>query len=313
MKQRGVALLLVLSSILLMSTIVSTTYLHLSNMIYFVGDSRTKQDDKQLLLVSESVFLNNIAKDILNGEDFGGIYSKLLTPPSAININNRDIHYSLIDRTSCFNINTLYDSFSNLNNKYYPWLVLDNILKLNNIVSSVINKLMTIFIQYPSDASNIDRIDRGGLAIGQAFQRGSSIDKILNISSESFSYIAPLVCSRNDNTLLINVNMLNVKSSYLVQAVFMNEITGSDVYKVILSKPAQGWLTVESFFESLANNSSVDIDRINELKNIEMLKFSNDEYYFSSNFKVDNGDSQLMSLFHVKGNAISVLHRRFIL
>ncbi|EKN6356524.1 general secretion pathway protein GspK, partial [Yersinia enterocolitica] len=30
-------------------------------------------------------------------------------------------------------------------------------------------------------------------------------------------------------------------------------------------------------------------------------------------FKVDNGDSQLMSLFHVKGNTISVLHRRFIL
>lgn len=311
-KQRGAALLLVLSGILLMSTMVSTTYLYLSNMLYFVGDSRTKQDDKQLLLGSEGVFFNNIAKEILNREGFGGAYSKLLTSPSAISINNRDVYYSLIDRTSCFNINTLYDSFSNMNkyNKYYPWLVLDNILQLNNIVSSVSNKLMTIFIQYPS---NLDHIDSFFLAIGQAFQRGNSIDKILNISSESFLYIAPLICSRNDNKLLININMLNAKSSYLVQAIFMNEITGSDMYKVILSKPAQGWLTVESFFEFLANNSSVDIDRINELKNVEMLKFSNNEYYFSSNFKVDNGDSQLMSLFHVKGNTISVLHRRFIL
>ncbi|HDL6964506.1 TPA: general secretion pathway protein GspK [Yersinia enterocolitica] len=315
MKQRGAALLLVLSSILLMSTMVSTTYLYLSNMIYFVGDSRTKQDDKQLLLGSEGVFLNKITKDILNSEDFGDIYSKLLTSPSAISINNRDVRYSLIDRTSCFNINTIYDSFSNINknNKYYPWLVLDNILQLNNIVSSVINKLMTIFIQYPSGASNLDRIDREFLAIGQAFQRGNSIDKILNISSESFSYIAPLLCSRNDNTLLINVNMLDVKNSHLVQAVFMNEITGSDVYKVILSKPVQGWITVESFFEFLANNSSVDINRINELKKVAMLKFSNNEYYFSSNFKINKSDSQLMSLFHVKGNAITVLHRRFIL
>lgn len=56
-KQRGAALLLVLSGILLMSTMVSTTYLYLSNMLYFVGDSRTKQDDKQLLLGSEGVFL----------------------------------------------------------------------------------------------------------------------------------------------------------------------------------------------------------------------------------------------------------------
>ncbi|AJJ23190.1 type II secretion system (T2SS), K family protein [Yersinia enterocolitica] len=292
---------------------ISATYLYLSNMIYFVGNSIAKQDDKQLLLGSEGFFLNNIAKEILNGEDFGGTYSKLLTSNSAISINNRDVYYSLIDRTSCFNVNTLYDSFGNMNNKYYPWLVLDNILQLNNTVSSVINKLMTMFAQYPADASDLDRIDRDFLTIGQAFLRGNSIDKILNISSESFLYIAPLVCSRNDNKLLINVNMLNAKSSYLLQAIFMNEITGSDVYKVILSKPAQGWLTVESFFESLANNSSVDIDRINELKNVEMLKFSNNEYYFSSNFKVDNGDSQLMSLFHVKGNTITVLHRRFIL
>ncbi|HDL7604972.1 type II secretion system protein GspK [Yersinia enterocolitica] len=313
MKQRGIALLLVLSSILLMSTMISATYLYLSNIIYFVGNSITKQDDKQLLLGSEGIFINNIAKEILNGEDFGGTYSKLLTSNSAISINNRDVYYSLIDRTSCFNVNTLYDSFGNMNNKYYPWLVLDNILQLNNTVSSVINKLMTMFAQYPADASDLDRIDRDFLTIGQAFQRGNSIDKILNISSESFLYIAPLVCSRDDNKLLINVNMLNAKSSYLLQAIFMNEITGSDVYKVILSKPAQGWLTVESFFESLANNSSVDIDRINELKNVEMLKFSNNEYYFSSNFKVDNGDSQLMSLFHVKGNTITVLHRRFIL
>ncbi len=313
MKQRGIALLLVLSSILLMSTMISATYLYLSNIIYFVGNSITKQDDKQLLLGSEGIFINNIAKEILNGEDFGGTYSKLLTSNSAISINNRDVYYSLIDRTSCFNVNTLYDSFGNMNNKYYPWLVLDNILQLNNTVSSVINKLMTMFAQYPADASDLDRIDRDFLTIGQAFQRGNSIDKILNISSESFLYIAPLVCSRDDNKLLINVNMLNAKSSYLLQAIFMNEITGSDVYKVILSKPAQGWLTVESFFESLANNSSVDIDRINELKNVEMLKFSNNEYYFLSNFKVDNGDSQLMSLFHVKGNTITVLHRRFIL
>ncbi|HDL7594004.1 TPA: general secretion pathway protein GspK, partial [Yersinia enterocolitica] len=83
MKQRGAALLLVLSGILLMSTMVSTTYLYLSNMLYFVGDSRTKQDDKQLLLGSEGVFFNNIAKEILNREGFGGAYSKLLTSPSA--------------------------------------------------------------------------------------------------------------------------------------------------------------------------------------------------------------------------------------
>ncbi|HHL2560526.1 TPA: type II secretion system protein GspK [Yersinia enterocolitica] len=315
MKQRGIALLLVLSSVLLMSTIVSTTYLYLSDMLNFVGDSRTKQDEKQLLLASEDFFLNNIIKEIFTDGDFGRVYIRLLTSPTTIRIKNKKIYYSLIDRTSCFNVNTLYDYFSNTNknNGYYPWLVLKNILQLNNITSPILNKVMIVLVKDLSNAPNSDRIDREFLAIAQALQLGNSIDKLLNISSENFSHIAPLLCSRNDNTLFINVNMLDVKNSKLMQAIFMNEITENDIYKAILSKPVQGWKTGESFFQFIANNSEVSIDRINELKKVDILKFSHNEYYFSSNFQIEKGDSQLMSLFHVRENTITVLQRRFIL
>lgn len=80
------------------------------------------------MLGFEGIFINNIVKEILNGEDFGGIYFKLLIFNLVISINNRDVYYSLIDRISCFNVNIFYDFFGNMNNKYYLWLVLDNIL-----------------------------------------------------------------------------------------------------------------------------------------------------------------------------------------
>lgn len=315
MKQRGIALLLVLSSILLMSAMVSATYFYLSNIIYFAGDSRTKQDEKQLLLGSEDFFINNIIKEILIDGSFSRVYIRLLTTPSTIRINNVNVHYRLIDRTNCFNINTLYGYFNNTNkyNGYYAWLVLRNILQLNDITSSVLNEIMIILSKNISGTSNLVRIDGDWGTIEQALQMGNTIDQQLNISSENFSLIAPLLCSRNDNKLLININMLDVKNSILMQAIFMSEITQSNMNKAILSKPLQGWGTVESFFRTLANNSKVDRDRINELKRVSILKFSHKEYYFSSNFQIDNSDSQLMSLFHVRENAITVLQRRFIL
>lgn len=315
MKQKGIALLLVLSSIMLMSLMISTTYLYLSDMIYFSESNKIKQSEKLLLLSSEDVFFNNVIKEFLTTKDFGDIYSRLSTSPTAIRINNSNVYYSLIDRTSCFNISALYGYFNNIdkNDRDYPWLVLKNILELNNITSPVINKVMMMFTQYSSSKFDLDNVDQELLAIEQDFLMDKPIDKLLNISDENLSRIAPLLCSRNDNTLLININMLDVNNRKLVQSIFMNEITESDIYRVILSKPAQGWISVESFFEFLENNSAIDIDKINKLRRVKMLKFSHDEYYFSSNFKIDNSSSQLMSLFHVKENKITVLQRRFVI
>lgn len=315
MKQKGIALLLVLSSIMLMSLMISTTYLYLSDMIYFSESNKIKQSEKLLLLSSEDIFFNNVIKEFLTTKDFGDIYSRLSTSPTAIRINNSNVYYSLIDRTSCFNISALYGYFNNIdkNDRNYPWLVLKNILELNNITSPVINKVMMMFTQYSSSKFDLDNVDQELLAIEQDFLMDKPIDKLLNISDENLSRIAPLLCSRNDNTLLININMLDVNNSKLVQSIFMNEITESDIYKIILSKPAQGWISVESFFEFLTNNSAIDIDKINKLRRVKMLKFSHDEYYFSSNFKIDNSSSQLMSLFHVKENKITVLQRRFVI
>lgn len=282
-------------------------------MIYFSERNKIKQSEKLLLLSSEDVFFNNIIKEFLTAKGFDDIYSRLSTSPTAIRINNNNVYYSLIDRTSCFNISTLYSYFNNIdkNDRNYPWLVLKNIFELNNITSPVINKVMMMFTQYSSGKFDLDNIDQELLAIEQDFMMDKPIDKLLNISDKSLSRITPLLCSRNDNTLLVNINMLDMNNSKLVQGIFMNEITESDIYKVISSKPDQGWMSVESFFELLTNNSAIDIDKINELRKVKMLKFSHDEYYFSSSFRIDSGSYQLMSLFHVKENKITVLQRRF--
>lgn len=314
MQQRGIALLLVLSTILLMSIMLSTTYFYLSETIFFVGNSKKRQFEKHLLLGAEDVFSNFYFKKYSTKEYLVGFSDLFINSKNIIMLNNKEISYRLIDMTNCFNINTInYHSTNIDNNALYPWLVLKYILQLNNITSSVLNKIITNFAHSSPADSILGSMPHEHHSLEHYLQLNNSIDKSLNIGDEVFLQLAPLFCSRIDNTLLININMLEDKHSKLIQAVLMNEINESDTSKILLSKPDKGWVTVESFLDFLLKSSFVDTDMINKLLENRILYFTHDEYYFISVFKLgmEGEDYQLTSLFHVKGKDITVLRRRF--
>ncbi|WP_181952686.1 type II secretion system protein GspK [Yersinia canariae] len=314
MQQRGIALLLVLSTILLMSIMLSTTYFYLSETIFWVGNSKKRQFEKHLLLGAEDVFSNFYFKKYSTQEYLVEFSDLFVNSQNIIMLNNKEISYRLIDMTNCFNVNTINYYSTNIdNNALYPWLVLKYILQLNNITSSVLNKIITNFAHSSPADSILGSIAHEHHSLENYLQLNNSIDKSLNIGDEFFLQIAPLFCSRIDNTLLININMLEDKHSKLIQAVLMNEINESDTSKILLSKPDKGWVTVESFLDFLLKSSFVDTDMINKLLENRILYFTHDEYYFISVFKLgmEGEDYQLTSLFHVKGKDITVLRRRF--
>ncbi|CNH27206.1 type II secretion system protein GspK [Yersinia kristensenii] len=318
MKQRGVALLLVLSVTLLMSTMVSIAYFYLIDMLYFVANSQLNQSNKRLLLSSEDVFLKNIVEKMLNKASFETIPSMLLTSESVIRINNRDVHYKIIDRTNCFNVNTLHYNLSYINNDdyIYPWLVLKYLLQLNDIQSTVLNEIiMELNHAYQANSKKININSGYGhsvLAIRNALLVGDSIGSLLNIDDEDFLKIVPFLCYRNDTTLLVNINTLKAKHSPLLQAIFMNEINESDINKAILFKSNNKFETIDSFFDFIVTNSIIDINKMNKIRDINRLKFLHDEYYFSSIFRLESkgGVHQLMSLFHMNEKDVTVLQRR---
>ncbi|MBW5817682.1 general secretion pathway protein GspK [Yersinia kristensenii] len=318
MKQRGVALLLVLSVTLLMSTMVSIAYLYLIDMLYFVANSQLNQSNKRLLLSSEDVLLKNIIEKISSKVSFEAIPSMLLTSESVIRINNRDVHYKIIDKTNCFNVNTLHYNLSYINNDdyIYPWLVLKYLLQLNNIQSTVLNEIIMDFNHAYQDSLKQRNINNGYshsiLAIRNALLVGDSIGSLLNIDDEDFLKIIPFLCYRNDTTLLININTLEAKHSLLLQAIFMNEINESDINKLILFKYNNKLETIESFFDFIVTNSIIDINNMNKIRGINRLRFLHDEYYFLSIFRLESkgGVHQLMSLFHMNEKDVTVLQRR---
>ncbi|MGE4801763.1 general secretion pathway protein GspK [Yersinia hibernica] len=315
MQQRGIALLLVLSTVFLISIMLSTTYFYLSDAILVGEKSKRRQFEKQLLLGAESILLNFILKKSSTKEYSIDLAELLLNPLNIIRLDDQEISYRLIDMTNCFNVNTLnYYSDSIDNNVLYPWLVLRNILQLNKITSSELNEIIEKLNNHLPANPSLMSIEYDHNYMGDSLQLSNSINKLLNINDVDFLKIAPLFCSRQDNTLLININMLEFTHGKLVQAVLMNTINESDTSKLILSKPDKGWETVELFFNFIVKKSAVDINKVNLLLENRMLNFSHDEFYFMSTFKLvkEDGNYQLISFFHGKGKNITVLRRRLI-
>ncbi|WET16130.1 hypothetical protein P2W49_06095 [Yersinia intermedia] len=136
------------------------------------------------------------------------------------------------------------------------------------------------------------------------------------LSSHDYEFllkIVPLICTRNDNALLINVNALEVEQSKLIQAMFMNVISEEDIINTILAKPVNGWGSIESFFESILSNSMIAIDDIQKVKEVVMSSFSIDEYFITLDFWLDDKNEyyHLTNFLHVKNEEITVLQRRY--
>lgn len=308
MEQRGIALLLVLCVLLLMSVMVTISSDYWVEMYYLTEKEKKEKENKWLLLAAERFFLNDMIKTVSN-DNF------MINKSANIIINRKNIDVALIEVGNCFNINTLQYSLSkeNAKNKAYPWWVLKNILQLENRPSSYLNEIImdsAFFFKtnHKSDHDDIELIFK----IKQELLVDDFVESILKID-EFFFNTSPIFCSRNDDKLLINVNMLEARHTKLIQAIFLHVLNEVDITKIILSKPENGWSSVTHFFESIMNDTTIDIDDVLKIINLEMLNFSHDEYHFLSNFKVSDKyiSHQLKSHFYIKNKKITLLDRRF--
>ncbi|OWF77515.1 hypothetical protein B4900_16385 [Yersinia rohdei] len=198
----------------------------------------------------------------------------MINQSANIIINRKNIDVALIEVGNCFNINTLQHSLSkeNAKNKAYPWWVLKNILQLENRPSLYLNEIIMdseFFFKtnHKSDYDDIELI----IKIKQELLVDDFVESLLKV--DEFFSIHHYICSRNDDKLLINVNMLEARHTKLIQAIFFHVLNEVDITKIILSKPENGWSSVTHFFESIMNDTTIDIDDVLKIINLEILSF----------------------------------------
>lgn len=308
MEQRGIALLLVLCILLLMSSMVTISSSYWLEIYYSAEKIKNSNSRRWLLLGAEEIFLQEMTVNISNKQLINNISLATHTSPNFMVINDSYINFNLIEQVNCFNINALqYLSINDKSlNTVYPWLVLKRILQLENIA------FMTLYDVEINDDDFFNVNHKVNDVRINAILTEILANNLFNVDRFD-SDKSSIFCSRNDDRLLINVNLLDVRQSKLVQAMLLNMINEAVITRAILSRPVNGWSSVKEFFDFIFNDSNIDGEDMHKLRRIIVSNFSHDEYYFSSIFRSDsdNVSYQLISVFKVKDSQVSILERRY--
>lgn len=308
MEQRGMALLLVLCILLLMSAMVTISSYYWLEIYYITEKIKNSNSRRWLLLGAEEIFLQEMTVNISSKQLINNISLATRTSPNFMVINDSYINFNLIEQVNCFNINALqYLSINDKSlNTVYPWLVLKNILQPENIASMTLNDMEINNEDFFNVNDKVYNVRVNAVLTDILASNLFNVDRFVSDKSSIF-------CSRNDDKLLINVNLLEARQSKLVQAMLLNMINEAVITRAILSRPVNGWSSAKEFFDFIFNDSNIDAEDMHKLRKIIVSSFSHDEYYFSSIFRSDgnNVSYQLISLFKVKESHISVLERRF--
>ncbi|CNL13676.1 general secretion pathway protein K [Yersinia frederiksenii] len=302
------ALLLVLCILLLMSGMVTVSSYYWLEIYYIAEKIKDSNSRRWLLLGAEEIFLQQMTGNLSDNKLMNNISLAIQASPNFMVINDNYINLSLVEQVNCFNINALrYFSINDKSfNTVYPWLVLKRILQLENIASMTLNDVEINDDDFLNVNYKINDIRVNALLSEILENNLFNVDRFISDKSSIF-------CSRNDDRLLININLLEVRQSKLVQAILLNIINEAVITRAILSRPVNGWSNVKEFFDFIFNYSNIDGEDMHKLRKIIVSNFSHDEYYFSSIFRSDgdNVSYQLISVFKVKDSQVSILERRY--
>ncbi|OVZ86983.1 hypothetical protein CBW58_20885 [Yersinia frederiksenii] len=302
------ALLLVLCILLLMSGMVTVSSYYWLEIYYIAEKIKDSNSRRWLLLGAEEIFLQQMTGNLSDKKLMNNISLAIHASPNFMVINDNYINLSLVEQVNCFNINAL--QYFPINDKsfntVYPWLVLKRILQLENIASMTLNDVEINDDDFLNVNYKINDVGVNALLSEILENNLFNVDRFISDKSSIF-------CSRNDDRLLININLLEVRQSKLVQTMLLNIINEAVITRAILSRPVNGWSSVKEFFDFIFNDSNIDGEDMHKLRRIIVSNFSHDEYYFSSIFRSDsdNVSYQLISVFKVKDSQVSILERRY--
>ncbi|CNB48310.1 general secretion pathway protein GspK [Yersinia similis] len=311
MNQHGIALLIVLCTLFLMSTMVMVSYHYWFDIYYLVKNSQQRQKEKWILLGAEEKFVSELIKKI-SYDSFHYNEFRHSVSEGQITTGKWSVNIKSIDNTNCFNINALRTKVSNPEKiiKTYPWRVFKYLLLISGVEIKETQDTLARLIDLYRSSLIFEQRNNGLSMLKNIPYEVDEINISSNMSRDDFLKIAPMLCIRRDRELLVNINMLEVENSQYLQTVLLNTVTERDIYDVISAKPNKGWGSTFLFYSLLTSYSTMSDRDVN--KNI-LDKLTVDEYFINYIFRIDSKDSyyQLISFIHVVGKTITVLQRRY--
>ena len=177
-----------------------------------------------------------------------------------------DLSIALEDYSTCFNLNSLVKPFQNINVKNEEHgKLFTNLLTLSEIDKNLHNELLDrIYDSLDDDslpetfgAEDLYYISNGNLSLNpdQLYFHKSQIKNVEMLDGESLSRIYSDLCAVPTTDIEFNVNSLQGSNTKVFLALFP-DLNLSDIEKIILNRPLNGYITYKNLIDLTGIDSS---------------------------------------------------------
>ncbi len=319
--QKGVALLVVLMIMALMTTIAVS----MASRI-FVNFNRAESQVRYQQAYWYAQSVESLAKYALK-ESFAKEDSVTLSQPWAVEnqtypLDGGSATGSVYDQQACFNVNALKNVKStNTGNNPFLVVVLQQLIELKGVDAHDAE------IAAASTWEYVDTDDSVQSALGvedseyetrtspyvvpNNFMGDISEWRAVNgVSRGLFDLVAPLLCAIPTDTLVINVNTLTEKDAPLLSALFYPNLSVEQATQLIVDRePIDGWTKVEDF---LAESALAGISAENREKLKQYLDIKSKYFELDTNVIYDSTSLRMRALLRKDDDgSVTVLRRRF--
>lgn len=324
-QQRGVALLMVLLLLVVMSVLVSQMTQSYRLMWLHVSQLKTFQQVRWSLLGGESLVGAILTRSARDEPEKTTLTQYWAIKGKTFAIDNATLRGEVTDAQACFNINSLSGQQGDdpVRSLSYRSAVFQQLLRNLDIeefralqITTALEEWLTSAEpgqkQYASGDNDYLAMTPPYLPANRPMQDISELRAVKGVDAAIYRRLAPYICALPNSWLQVNINTLQPEQAPLLAALFLETLTPDDAQKIIAARPFEGWDSVEAFLalDVLSNRAQGDSDNTLSLDSILSVR----SLYFESSLEVniDNNRAQMKSLFQRQGdNRLVVVRRHF--
>ncbi|MGP8308097.1 type II secretion system minor pseudopilin GspK [Vibrio sp. YIC-376] len=320
-RQRGVALLIVLMLLAIMTTVAASMSERLFVQFQRGGNQINYQQAYWYSVGVEALAIVGIEQSFKDTDTIN------MSQPWAIKDQVYPLDYGqatgrIWDKQACFNLNVLSSVESTGDQTVRPYLVqvlrrLLEELDIESYQAEVIADSTWEYIDSDSvvrtmsgvEDSTYEAMKPSYLAANSWMADKTELRSVYQVSGEYYEKLAPLVCALPSDDWRLNVNTIEVEQAPILVAMFSPGLGSSDAVQLIEKRPFDGWSNIEAF---LAESELAGLSE--EVTKEAKAYLSVDSAFFELDAQVlvDDSRVRIQSLLQSKNrDTVTVVRRRF--
>ncbi|EGU35892.1 general secretion pathway protein K [Vibrio ichthyoenteri ATCC 700023] len=319
--QRGVALLVVLLILALMTAVAATMSERLFGQFKRSSNQLNYQQAYWYSIGAEALAIEAIEQSYKDSDTIN------LSQPWALEEQQFPLDYGsltgkLLDRQACFNINAFVNLENSSSSDTAPYLVtvlqdLLNELEVDSHVAEVVAHSSWEFIDTNNSVNSVTGVEDSHyesmapayMTANGVLAETSELRAVNLVSGEVMNKLQPYVCALPTAEFRLNVNTLPAEQAPLLVAMFGKQLSESDAQSVLENRPFDGWSDIDQF---LAESQLASLS--DEVKKRAKAHLGVDSAYFELDARIIVGESQVRIrslLTSANRETATVISRRF--